>query len=79
MFREKIDALWAKAKGAYKSVTVWINGLLLAALPFVDQIKEVIPQFENYLDEHIYKNVMVVIIAVNLVLRFKTKKALEDK
>lgn len=75
----KFDQLKAKLRGAWRSWTIWFNGLLLAVMPFIDNLKDAIPQLESYLDAAIYKNVMLAVVAVNIALRMKTSKPLQEK
>lgn len=71
-FREKI-------RGAFKSVTVMVNALLLAMLPFYEVLIEQLPQLQPYLPEDVYKKVGVAVVVLNIVLRFRTHKPLEHK
>lgn len=74
-------------KRAHKSLTLWFNGVVAAvssallALP-VDQVIAFMPQFQPYLEDALFKNIMLILIAVNginMMLRFRTNKALRDK
>lgn len=72
--------MWQKLKNSWKSFTIWFNGLMLAVVPFIDQAKELVPQLENYIDEHIFKQLMLwLIVGGNVLLRFKTSKDLAEK
>jgi hypothetical protein len=68
-----------KLKGAWRSVTIWFNGLLLASLPLYDAFKDSLPDMQEYLPGDIYKWVGVAVVVVNLALRFKTKTDLAHK
>ena len=74
------ETIKAKIHGARKSITIWFNGVALTLVPFIDQAKDLVPQLEQYLDDHLFKKLMLgVIIAGNLLLRFKTNSDLQDK
>lgn len=70
-------------KKAWKSVTIWFNGVALAALPFADNaataIKETLPVVSQYLTSGLLKYAAIFILVANIALRFKTNSALKDK
>ncbi len=64
---------------AHKSLTLWFNGIaaaLIAALPLA---QEQLPQLQDALPANFYHELMVVVVAGNILLRFKTRSALADK
>lgn len=69
----------ANALKAHKSMTIWFNaiaGAAVVALPFAE---EQLPQMQGYLPAHLYHDLMGVVVAANILLRFKTRAALADK
>jgi hypothetical protein len=63
----------------YRSWTIWVNGVfgaILLALPFA---QDNLPQLQNYVPPIYYKYAMGVIVVANILLRFKTTKALSEK
>ena len=68
-----------KCKGSWKSLTIWFNGLMVAALPFLSYLQDSFVQVKDYLGDDIYKTFGLLIVSVNLALRFKTTKDLADK
>lgn len=68
-----------KVKGAWKSVTIWINGIFLAAFPLVGMLKDSLPDLGQYLDPSVYKWVGLAVVVMNIALRFHTSKDLADK
>jgi hypothetical protein len=69
----------AKLQGAWKSFTVWVNGVaavVLALLPFLQQQ---LPALQPYLGADIYRNAMLALVVINIALRFKTDRGLESK
>jgi hypothetical protein len=72
-----------KVKGVYKSTVMWFNGLILTAMPFVDNIMQAIrdnlPAVSQWLTADILKGAAVFILLANIALRFRTKTDLADK
>ena len=66
-------------KGAMKSVTIWFNGLLLAALPTFEMLAGAVPQLHEYLPDNVYKAVGLIAVGGNILLRFKTNQSLKEK
>lgn len=69
----------AKLKGCLRSLTIWFNGVMgtvIIALPFA---QDNFPALETYLSHELYRYLMGAIVAINLLLRFKTKLPLEAK
>lgn len=68
-----------KLKSAWKSWTIRANaafGLVLGALPM---LQDSFPAMQPYIGANAYKYAMGVIIAANILLRFKTSAGLEQK
>ncbi len=78
-----LESFKLKIAGAYKSATVWLNGILLAAMPFLDNIlaavKDNLPAVSQWLTADILKGAAVFILVANIALRFKTKHDLAEK
>lgn len=68
-----------KIKGALKSWTVWFNSIAGAVLMGLPMLQDSLPALQPYVNGNHYKHVMAGVIVVNIVLRFKTSKALEQK
>jgi hypothetical protein len=71
--------MWQKIKGSVKSWTIWVNGIASAVVAGLPMLQENFPQLQPYIPANFYKYAMLVIIAINIVLRFKTNKPLEQK
>lgn len=69
----------ATLRGAWRSWTMWVNGIALGILPVLDTLKDSVPQLERYMDAQSYKTAMLVLIASNIALRIKTTTGLKDK
>lgn len=72
-----------KLRGALRSVTMWVNGLFLAALPFADEIvlalNEYLPALQPYLPENTFKAVGLAVVVFNIYQRTRTSKSLAEK
>jgi len=66
-------------KNAWKSVTIWFNGLSAVLLGMMDTLKDNLPFAQTYLTPDMLKYAAIAIVAANVALRFKTKSALADK
>lgn len=69
----------ASLKNCWKSLTIWFNSVCLAILPMLDYAKENFEQLHDYLGEQTFKTMGLIIIAGNIVLRFKTTQGLAQK
>jgi len=73
----------AKAANAWKSVTIWFNTLVAAIIPFseniVQGIKDNLPTVSQYLNADTLKYIAGAILIINIGLRFKTNKSLDQK
>lgn len=69
--------------GALKSVTMWVNGLFLAAYPFATEIiaglHDAMPTLAEYLPSNVYKGVGLAVVVFNLYQRTRTVKSLKEK
>lgn len=68
-----------KLKGAWKSLTIWFNGVVLAVIPLIDTVKENLPALGQYLTPENLKTIGLAVLVLNIALRFKTNKSLADK
>jgi hypothetical protein len=66
-------------KGAWRSLTIWLNGLLLALIPALDYAKDSLPQLADYLAPERYKLIMLCVVGLNIALRFRTNASLAAK
>jgi len=76
---DKLNLLKAKLVKIHKSITIWFNGIsgsLVIILPF---LQDQMPQLNDYLSENFFRYAMGIIVLGNIILRFKTAKALEHK
>lgn len=71
--------MFEKIKGARKSLTIWFNGLTLAAITLIDLIQPAIPQLQGYVTPEVFKAVGLTVLILNIALRFKTSESLKDK
>ena len=66
-------------KGAWRSVVIWFNGLLLAAFPLLEVAKESLPELAQYISPGVYKWMGLAVVLANIALRFKTSASLSSK
>lgn len=70
-------------RGAWRSVTIWVNGVALAVMPFADAIADGIsanlPGLGDYLPANVFKGLGLVVIVFNIFQRTRTSKSLADK
>lgn len=80
---EYIKDLFAKIKAdavrAHKSLTIWFNGVMAAAVVALPFAQDQLPQLQDYLPASLYHYGMGALIVGNIILRFKTNGALADK
>jgi hypothetical protein len=68
-----------KLKGALRSWTVHFNLYVAAIIEGLPLIKDTFPELQPYVPANVFQIGMTVLIVGNLILRFKTKVALEAK
>ena len=68
----------AKIKGMYKSWTVWLNGIGILVLQFADSLQSSLPIIKEYIPQQAY-SALGFVLAINILLRFKTTKSLAEK
>lgn len=66
-------------RGALRSTTMWVNGLVGVVVAALPTLRDEVPQLEQYLDHQVYRWAMGAIVAANILLRVKTKASLADK
>ena len=74
-------------KGARRSVTVWVNSLFLAAVPFADRIivavmtnvRDTMPELQPYLPDNWFKAVGIAVVVFNIIQRARTTQSLAEK
>lgn len=71
--------LKSKLKNLHKSATIWFNGAGVVVIMSLPQAQDSFPQLQGYIPEKFYHYGMGVLILGNILLRFKTNKALQDK
>lgn len=75
--------LKSKLRGALRSTTIWVNGLLLAAYQFSDQIvqgvHDSLPELAQYLPANTFKAIGLVVVVFNIYQRTRTSKSLAEK
>jgi len=68
-----------KARNAWRSKTIWFNGILLAALPLFELALQVLPQVREFVPDDVYRMIGLVAVVGNAALRFMTTQPLEAK
>lgn len=74
-----MNILFEKIKKSYKSMTIWLNGILLAALPVIEYARDNLQEVQQFLPDNIYRSMGLAVVVVNIVLRFRTDKGLHEK
>lgn len=69
----------ARIQGAVRSITIWINGVALAAIPLYESFKDHFTQLQPYMTDANYRKLAMCIIVGNIILRFRTTKDLANK
>jgi hypothetical protein len=66
-------------KGSLKSLTIWFNGVCLSLLPIFEYAKDALPQLQDFLGPNVYRNIGLLVVIANIVLRYKTNKPVSEK
>lgn len=74
-----LECFLAKLRGAVKSLTIWLNGVGLIVLASWNDIAQSVPQLEQFVSAETYKLIGGALVVGNILVRFKTKHALQDK
>lgn len=73
------NGIMADVKRAYVSMTIWVNGIALTIMGLLPLAQDYAPQLQEYISPELYKQMMLIIVVANILLRFKTSSALRDK
>jgi hypothetical protein len=68
-----------KLSGLKSSWTIWLNSIFLAVFPVLMYAQEMLPQLQMFLTDTTYKAVGLVVVILNILLRFRTDKCLSEK
>ena len=68
-----------KLRGCPKSCVMRVNAAFAVLAPGLDYAQMQIPLLQAYLPEHIYGWAFGIILVANVIMRFRTKEALEHK
>lgn len=74
-----LEKLKARLSGCKRSLTIWFNAIAGAAVLLLPVAQETFPQMSGYIPQDTYRLLMGIIIAANIVLRFKTTVDLAEK
>lgn len=66
-----------KLKNAWKSFTIWFNGIMAALVGILPMLQDSLPSIQQYVPD--IKWLAVLVILGNVILRFKTNNSLSDK
>lgn len=66
-------------KGALKSLTIAFNVFIVAAIPMLDYAQTQLPELKAMMPDGLYNYAFMAVVVSNILLRFKTTKALSDK
>ena len=65
--------------GAWRSLTVWFNGIIGSILVTVPLLEPLLPQLQGLITPAQYKYIALALVVGNVLLRFKTTQALDQK
>ena len=74
-----LTVLKQRLRGAKRSLTIWVNSVFGTVVLLLPVAQDAFPQLQGYLPDDVYKGLMGLVIAANIVLRFKTTADLKDK
>lgn len=66
-------------KNAWKSLTIWFNGVSAMVISGMPMLSDTFPQMQPYMTPQFYQWVGGIVVASNILLRFKTCKSLAEK
>ncbi|MFA6121931.1 MAG: hypothetical protein WCT35_04960 [Sideroxydans sp.] len=78
-FKDFIKNLKADLKRMHASLTIWFNGIVGGLALAVPEAVAAFPQLQEYVSPEFYKQMMVVLLVGNFLLRFRTSRPLRDK
>lgn len=73
------EQLKAKLRGSIKSLTIWFNGVVAAAVPALAYLQDQYETIRAAIPANMTTYAVLGLVTVNVLLRFKTKKPLEEK
>ncbi len=73
------NKIMADAVKMHKSLTIWFNSVMGAAVVFLPMAQEQLPQLQDYMPANLYRYAMGALVVGNIILRFKTTTALAEK
>lgn len=68
-----------KLKGAWRSLTIWFNGVVAVVVPGLPMLQDAFPQLQPLVPDHLYRYALALVIVANIALRFKTTQDLATK
>ena len=68
-----------KIKGAWRSLTIWFNGIMASVVVLLPVAQDQFPQMQSYIPANIYHYGMGALVVGNIMLRFRTSMSLSDK
>ena len=68
-----------RLRNCWKSWTIWLNAMAGTVVTLLPVAQDNIPQIEAYVPHNMFQITMGVVIAANILLRFKTTADLKDK
>ena len=77
--RDKYVQITDDLKQAHKSMTIWFNGVIGSVALFLPDLIAVMPEIQQYMEAPDYATWMKVLLVGNVILRFRTSKAMRDK
>jgi hypothetical protein len=81
--KNELRGAWKKfqagAARAHTSLTIWFNSLMGALVVGLPYAQDSLPQLQEYLPANLYHDLMGALVVGNILLRFKTDRALADK
>ena len=72
-------AIKKKLKGAWRSLTIQVNAFALALIPVIQYANDHFEDVRGMVGQDTYKSLALALLVINILLRFKTATALEDK
>jgi len=77
--KDKFKLIVADCKRAHTSLTIWFGAIAEILIEYLPEITRAVTDMENYMLPETYKRIMQGIVLVNMILRFRTTKALRHK
>lgn len=77
--KDKFRDIWGDLKRWYKSWTILFGIAAEFLIEWLPEITKAVTDMESYILPETYKRIMQAIVLINIILRFKTTKALRHK